>query len=187
MTAQIVMDAGAGPVVGSIILPAVDVSTPVLLSNLNDAGILGWRWAVLDAPEESPTLNPLPPPTFANTRTIAPDVEGHTVLVRLTTYLDAAHTLIDAIDQKTIKVRFPPPFDWVIPAAGETIEADLVRGWAKEVHKSLHEANEHLHDFSIRHIQAGEFVHIRARREMLLHSGLILDGGLQLDGGLSFV
>lgn len=139
MTAQIVMDAGGGPVIGSITLDAVDVGLPVLMSNFDNTGVSGWRWDIVDTPEPSLTLNPLPPPEFLSTRTIANDVAGHTVVVRLTTYLDVARTIIDAVDQKVIGVRFPPPFDWIIPGASQTIERDLLRGWASDVNRMLRE------------------------------------------------
>lgn len=187
MTAQIVMTAGGPPVVGTIVLPHTDVGTPVTLSNFDDTGINGWKWEVLDAPPESPTLYPLPPPTYASTRVIAPDVEGHTVLVRLTTYLDAARTIIDGIDQKAIKVRFAPPFTWIVPAAGETVEQDMVRGWATEVNRLLREVHSHMHDFSYTKVEAGEFLHIRPNHQMLVHGVLTVDGVIQNDGDISFV
>lgn len=137
MTARIVMDAGGGPVIGSITLVGADVSTPVLLSNADDTNVEGWRWEVLDAPPESPLNYPLPAATFSDTREITPDVKGFTIMVRLTTYRDAGRTVIDDTDQKVIRVRFEPPFDWVIPAAQESIEANELRGWAQDVNRIL--------------------------------------------------
>jgi hypothetical protein len=121
VTARIVMDAGGGPVIGSVTLPGAQVGTPVSLSNADNTAVEGWRWEILDAPEPSPTLNPLPAPTFSNVEEITPDVKGHTIMVRLTTYKDAGRTQIDDVDQQVIRVRFDPPFDWVIPAAQESI------------------------------------------------------------------
>lgn len=139
MTAQIVMDAGAGPVVGSLTLLGSEVNTPVTLSNVDNTGVAGWRWEILDAPEPSPTLNPLPPASFSDTAAITPDVKGHTIIVRLTTYRDAVRTQIDGVDQQVIRVRFDPPFDWVIPAAQQSIEANEIRGWAADVNRILRE------------------------------------------------
>jgi hypothetical protein len=133
------MDAGGGPVVGSLVLPAADVGTPVALSNADNSGVSGWRWEIIDAPEPSATYNPLPAPTYANTETITPDVKGHTIMVRLTTYVDAGRTQIDDVDQQIIGVRFDPPYDWLIPAAQQSIEANEIRGWAADVNRMLRE------------------------------------------------
>ncbi len=137
MTAQIVFDAGGGPVVGSIYLPGSDVSTPVTASNADNTGVSGFRWEMLDAPAPSVLNQPLPPATFGSTEVFVPDVKGHTILVRLTTYTDLARTIVDAVSQETIKVRFDPPFDWVIPAAQESVEANEIRGWAEDVNTIL--------------------------------------------------
>ena len=181
------MTAGGPPVIGSIEFPATGVNTPVVMSNLDNTNVLGWRWDILDAPEESPTLIPLPPPTFAATRSITPDVVGHTILVRLTTYRDALRTIVDDTDMRTIKVRYAPPFDWVIPAASETVESDLLRGWATKVNRLLRDANDHLHDFSIQHVLPGQFLHVRPGRQMLIHGVMTVDGLVQNDGDISFV
>lgn len=143
MTAKIVTDKGLGPQIGSMILDAVDVGIGVTFSNLDNSGVSGWRWEIIDAPPESPTLYPLPAPVFTNTTTYANDVKGHSVLVRLTTYQDAARTILDDVDQVVLGVRFDPPFDWLIPAAGQTIEANMIRGWASDVNRMLKET----HDF----------------------------------------
>lgn len=141
MTAQIVMDDGGGPVVGTLIQPATKVNVAHTLSNLDNTGIAGWKWEIKDAPAPSPTLNPLPAAVFTNTTIITPDVKGHSILVLLTTYLDAARTIIDDTDQKILGIRFDLPFDWIIPPAGETLEADAVRGWATEVNRFMRETH----------------------------------------------
>lgn len=145
MTAQIVMDAGAGPVAGSLVLPGSGVNTAVTLTNFNNTGVLGWKWEIVDAPLESPTLYPLPAPTYTNTKVVTPDVKGHAILIRLTTYTDAPRTILDAVDQKILGVRFDPPRDWLIPAAGESTELDIARGWATEVNRMLDELNDASH------------------------------------------
>jgi hypothetical protein len=131
------MDDGGGPVVGSITLLGANVGTPVLCTNFDDTGVLAWRWELIDVPEPSVTYNPIPPPTFGPSETFTPDVKGHTILVRLTTYSDVGASVIDGVDQKAIRVRFDPPFDWIIPAAHEKIEGDALRGWAVEVNELL--------------------------------------------------
>lgn len=141
MTAQITADKGLGPVVGSMRLTAAEVGTPVTFANFDNTGVAGWKWEVIDAPALSPTLNPLPAAVFTPQTIIANDVEGHSVLVRLTTYTDAARTIVDDIDQVVLDVRFAPPFDWVIPAAGQSLEVDTIRGWASDVNRILREVN----------------------------------------------
>ncbi len=141
MTARIVMDVGGGPVVGSLTLPSTNVGDPVTLSNQDNTGVSGWRWEILDAPAPSPTLNPLPAPTFANTAVIANDVKGHTVYLRLTTYTDVGRTIIDDVDEQVIGIRFDPPFDWVIPAARQSIQVDTIRGWAAEMNRILRDVH----------------------------------------------
>jgi len=142
MTAQIVTNSGGGPVVGTITLDGLDVNTPVTCTNLDDTGVLGWQWELIDVPAPSPTLNPIPPPTYLNVRVVVPDVAGHTILVRLTTYTDVARTIVDDVDQVAIRVKFlqtgnNPPLEWVIPAAQETSESDMARGWATEMNAVL--------------------------------------------------
>ncbi|MCZ6868121.1 MAG: hypothetical protein O7G84_01295 [Gammaproteobacteria bacterium] len=146
MTAQLVFDAGGGPFPGSITLPGVDVGTAVTVSNLDNTGVAGWRFEILDAPSPSPTLNPLPAPVFTSTTVVTPDVKGHTVMMRLTTYTDVARTIIDAIATGTIRVRFDPPFDWVIPAAQESIESNEIRGWANDVNRILRDVHGIIQD-----------------------------------------
>lgn len=146
MTAQIVFDAGSGPVADTIYLTAAQVGTPVTVSNLDNTGVAGWRFEILDAPSPSATLNPLPAPVFTSTTSVTPDVVGHSILMRLTTYTDVARTIIDAVSQELIKVRFAAPFDWVIPAAQESIEANEIRGWAEDVNRILRDIHGVIED-----------------------------------------
>jgi cellulase/cellobiase CelA1 len=173
------MDDGGGPVIGSITLLGAAVGTPVTLSNNNNTGVLGWRWEVIDAPDDSPTLIPLPPPTFASTRVIAPDVKGATVLVRLTTYTDVARTIVDAVDQKAIRVRYELPFDWVIPAAQQSVEADALRGWATDINRVLRDVHEGGGtNFSYKQIDTGQVITIPTNQQMIVSGGLINLGTL---------
>lgn len=143
MTATITTDKGGGPQVGSMRLTGaeVDAVTPVTFANFDNTGVLGWKWEVIDAPAQSPTLNPLPADVFTATTQLTHDVKGHSILVRLTTYLDVARTIIDDIDQVVLDAQFDPPYDWVIPAAGQSLEVDDVRGWASDVNRILREVN----------------------------------------------
>jgi hypothetical protein len=181
------MDAGGGPVVGSITLDAVDVGDPVTLSNFDNTGVSGWRWDVVDTPEPSATLNPIPPPEFGSTRVLANDVEGHTVVVRLTTYLDVARTIVDAVDQKVIAVKFPPPFDWIIPGASQTVERDTIRGWAADVNRMLRE----MHAFmvgaasapgSFTVLPAGQSEAVELNAAMNFHVAPRIRGTFRVDG-----
>lgn len=189
MTAQIVTDSGGGPVVGSAILLGSQVNTPVLLTNLNNTGVLGWKWEVIDAPPESPTLYPLPAPVYTSSHTIAPDIKGQCVLVRLTTYLDAALTILDDVDQVVIGVRFDPPFDWLIPAAGQTLETSSIRGWAQDVNKILREAHEFMEGGggggAPRLIADGRTHKIQPNKATLFREEIrITDGEMRVEGEL---
>jgi len=144
MTAQIVQNDGSGPVIGTLVQTSDKVNVPVTFSNFDNTGVLGWKWEVLDAPAPSPTLNPLPADVFTPSTIITPDVVGHSIRVRLTTYQDALRTILDDVDEVILGVRFPAPFDWLIPAAGETLQVDLIRGWATEVNRQLRDIHAFL-------------------------------------------
>lgn len=188
MTAQIVMDDGTGPVVGTLVLPASKVDTPVTLSNYDDTGVEGWKWEIKDAPAPSTTLNPLPPPVYTDTTIITPDVKGHSILIKLTTYQDAARTVIDGTDQKVLGVRFDPPYDWLIPAAGETLEVDDIRGWASNVNEFMREVRSAL-DVGLlsaatgfKEIAAGETITIPSNKLVLLEGHIRMNGYLINNG-----
>jgi hypothetical protein len=188
------MDDGTGPVVGSLVLPATKVNTPITLSNLDNTGIEGWRWEIKDAPAPSPTLIPLPAPTYGNTDVITPDVKGHSILVQLITYQDAARTIIDATDQKVIGIRFDPPYDWLIPAAGETLEVDEIRGWAANVNEFMRETHGVITGTGItgsvngfKLIEPGETITIPSKRQVFLDGHVKMNGRLFIDGHLRFI
>ena len=98
MTASIVTDKGEGPVVGSMNLVDSEVNTAIALSNADNSGVEAWKWEIIDSPEPSILHNPLPAPVFSAVHSITPDVIGHTVLFRLTTYKDVARSQVDDID-----------------------------------------------------------------------------------------
>jgi hypothetical protein len=187
------MDDGSGPVVGSLIQPASKVNVPVTLSNADNTNVDGWRWEIKDAPAPSPTLNPLPAPVFANTTVITPDVKGHSILVQLITYRDAARTIIDDTDQKVLGVRFDPPFDWLIPAAGETLEVDLIRGWASDVNRTLREVHAVIEGTGIagfgafKEVVAGDLVTVPSKIQVNVDGRVKMNGHLVLNGHLRMI
>jgi len=127
MSAAIVVDDGTNPLVtGSVDLGSGFLTTLFTLSNFNDSAVLGWRWTLVDKPIGSAAS--LATPTAATT-TFTPDVSGG-YLVRLETFLDVPATVADDADEQVIRIRFAAPFDWGVPAAGETTQLDTNRGWA---------------------------------------------------------
>lgn len=134
MSALIVIDDGTNPpTVGSVDEPNSFLGTLFTFTNFDDSGVLGWRWTLVDKPEgSSAVLSSL----SANTTTITPDIAG-SYLVRLETFLDAARTQADSADEQLIGVRYPTPRDWLIPAAGQTLQLGGVRGWAAQVNRIL--------------------------------------------------
>ena len=131
MTATIVMNAGV-PVIGSI---EVTAGTPVVLTNNDDTGILGWQWTMLDLPPGSGTTLSTP---NASTSTFTPDITG-TYLVELRTYTDVPRTTGETIDTQAAGVRYVGSLAWRLPAAGETTQFSA-RGWTDEVNDILDEA-----------------------------------------------
>ena len=146
MTASIVTDKGEGPVVGSMNLVDSEVNTAIALSNADNSGVEAWKWEIIDSPEPSILHNPLPAPVFSAVHSITPDVIGHTVLFRLTTYKDVARSQVDDIDTKVITVSFPDPFNWVIPAAGQSVEKDALRGWASDINRFMRDVRNTIVD-----------------------------------------
>lgn len=141
MGAQIVIDDGTNPpAAGSTDNPSSFVGDLHTLSNFDDTGILGWRWTLVDKPTGSSAVLSA---TATATTTLTPDVHGR-YLVRLETFLDAARTIADDADEQVVGVRYPAPFDWAIPAAGETTQANASRGWADTVNAALSQARQNL-------------------------------------------
>lgn len=136
MTAQIAIEGIPGSYED---LPA---GTLVNLSNVNNTGVLGWHWTLLDIPAGSTAVLD---DEYSSTPTFTADIAG-TYLINLMTYSDAGRTILDDTDQKAAGVNLQPPLvmQWRIPAAGETIEFDTNRGWAKEVNAFLKELAKHL-------------------------------------------
>lgn len=123
MTAQIVQNDGGGSVTGSVDNGSL---TTVDLSNLSNAGVLGWSWELLYRPQGSSAAIASP---NASATSFTPDVNG-TYLIRLTTYLDAPRTVADDVDEQCYAIRLGAPYPWRIPAAGETGQFDSAAGWA---------------------------------------------------------
>ena len=123
MSASIVQDDGGGPVTGSVDNGSL---VSVTVSNADDTGILGWQWEFIYRPIGSTAV--LLAPNAAST-SFTPDVTG-TFLLRLTTYVDAARTEVEDIDEEGYAIRLAAPNNWRIPAAGESRQYDSVAGWA---------------------------------------------------------
>lgn len=123
MTASISLNDGGGPVIGSQDNGALGASVDV--SNADDSGVLGWRWEMAYKP---PGSSVSAPSGSVATFNFVPDVRG-TYLIRLTTYTDAARANIDDADEQCYAVRLEAPFDWRVPAAGETTQYGA-SGWA---------------------------------------------------------
>ena len=133
MTAQIVIDDGTNPpAIGSTDNPSTFLATSHGLSNFDDTGILGWRWTLVDKPIGSAAARSA---TDTASVTLTPDVAG-SYLVRLETYTDAARTIADDLDEQIIGVRFEGAQDWLVPAAGETVQQGT-RGWAQSREEAI--------------------------------------------------
>lgn len=137
MTARIVIDPGSDPVVGSRVFASSFVNTTFTFSNESNIGVLGWKWEWLDTPQISPTLDPPPGPSFGATLPVTADVKGWSILIRLTTYKDAARTVVDSTDTQALGIRFDAPLDWLIPPAGLTTQLDSLKGWSREVNRII--------------------------------------------------
>lgn len=129
MTAKIVLDSGV-PVTGSI---EVAASTLVTMSNFDNTGVLGWKWELFDVPASSASVLS---GQFSSSETVTVDLPG-TFMLRLTTYQDAARTIIDDTDEQAIGVRYSGSFLWRLPGAGETLQFDATKGWKPEVNAIL--------------------------------------------------
>jgi len=126
MSADIVIDDGSVLTNGSVDRDSTFTGTTFTLSNFDNSGVLAHRWTLVDKPIGSSAS--LTTPALATTQ-VSPDVPGG-YLVRLDTYLDAGATDLDDSDVEEVGLRFAAPLDWLVPAAGETLQQDSARGWA---------------------------------------------------------
>jgi hypothetical protein len=147
MTASIRINDGTNPLVASTDNPNSFLATVHTLSNFDNTGVLGHLWTLVDKPRGSSAALSA---TTTPTTTLTPDVAGD-YLVRLETYLDAARTVLDDVDEQVAGVRLPLPFDWRVPAAGETTQLNASRGWAdpreeaiRDVHTFMNSGMPHL-------------------------------------------
>lgn len=137
MTASIRIDDGTNPPATSTDNDNSFLSTAHTLSNFDDTGVLAHRWSLVDKPiGSSASLSALDTATTQ----LTPDVAG-SYLVRLETYLDASATTLDGVDEQIVGVRLPVPYDWLIPAAGETTQQSSSRGWAQSREEAVREAH----------------------------------------------
>lgn len=149
MTSAIVQDDGTGPVTGTV--DGGVLSATVNLSNSNDAGVLGWHWEIVYKPIGSSASLSGVNSTLAS---FSPDVRG-TYLLRLSTYLDASRTSPDAVSEECYAVRLVSPFDWRVPAAGETGQYDNPDGWATAREESIRDIHSRVNNPAPANLQVG--------------------------------
>lgn len=131
MSAQIVMNATTGSL-------EVTVNTLVTLTNFSNTGVLGWKWELFDKPAGSAAALSA---QFTQSCTFTPDLPGSYGIV-LTTYFDADRTSVDSADYQETGVRFAFGVPWRLPAAKETIQFDLTKGWKTEVNRILQDVHD---------------------------------------------
>ncbi len=122
MTAQIAFNDGAvhiGSYDGGLL-------TTIVVSNVDNTGVLGWAWELLDVPVGSAAVLSS---TTAAAPTFTADIRG-TYFLRLTTYTDAGRTILDGFDEQVYAIRLAGVYNWRVPAAGEARELSTTRGWA---------------------------------------------------------
>ncbi len=122
MTAQIAFNDGAvhiGSYDGGLL-------TSIVVSNVDNTGVLGWSWELLDVPVGSAAV--LSSATAA-APTFTADIRG-TYFLRLTTHTDVGRTILDGFDEQVYAIRLAGAYNWRVPAAGEARELSTTRGWA---------------------------------------------------------
>jgi hypothetical protein len=102
------------------------LSLPVTVLNQSNSGVTSWLWSIVDRPTGSSAT--LVSPT-SSTTTFTPDIDG-TYLIKLILNSGAATNQVGAA-VKTAN------YNYRIPAATETIEFDINRGWATAVDKAF--------------------------------------------------
>lgn len=132
MSAQIVIDDGSGPHIGTIERNSSFVGATFTFSNFDDTGVAAWRWTLADRPIGSSAA---PTSTSTSTMQVTADIAGG-YLVRLETFADAERTILLDADEQLIGVAFATPYDWQVPAAGETKQRGD-RGWATPVERMI--------------------------------------------------
>lgn len=117
------------------------IATIVQLDNVNVGGELTYSWSILDQPLGP--VDSLSAPNIQNP-TFTPKKEG-TYLIRLIVNLglptEQRNQVIAAIRQLKTLER--------IPAAGETLEDDSIRGWATSTNELLQDYEEFLADGAV--------------------------------------
>ncbi len=117
--------AGSNPPNGT----ALVIGATVQLNNTNAGGEVSYLWEILDKPEGS--LSALSNAAIQNPTFVA-DSEG-TYLVKLTVNRTLATEVTDSVIVGIAQVKT----GMRIPAAGETHEESLTRGWAQAVNRDL--------------------------------------------------
>jgi hypothetical protein len=104
------------------------LNVPIVLSNLNDNGILTWFWHFTDLPSGSNATLSAPTTPISG---FTPDVPG-TYLIRLTVgYPGGSQYSQVGAAIETLNLHYR------IPAATEDDEFDSVRGWSQAVNEAL--------------------------------------------------
>lgn len=141
MAAQIVIDDSVNPAApGSSDNDVSFIGATHTLSNFDNTGVLGHTWTLVDKPAGSAASLSA---TSAPTTDLVPDVPG-SYYVRLETFTDAAKLLADGADEQIVGVRFPEPYDWLLPGAGETQQQNPTVGWKEEANDFLAEIRKNL-------------------------------------------
>lgn len=171
MTAQIVIDDGTNPpAAGSSDEDNSFLGAVHTLSNFDNTGVLGHRWTLVDKPIGSAaSLSSTSDPSV----TITPDIAG-SYLIRLETYTDAARTILDDADEQVIGIRLPTPFDWLVPAAGETTQQSSSRGWATTREEAIRDVHAFMNSGLPQLTGA-------VNSELTFADGLVVLGGFLLD------
>lgn len=117
--------AGSNPPNGT----AIVIGATVQLDNTNAGGEVSYLWEILDKPEGS--LSSLSNAALQNPTFVA-DSEG-TYLIKLTVNRTLATETTDSVIVGVAQVKT----GMRIPAAGETTEESLTRGWAQAVNRDL--------------------------------------------------
>lgn len=172
MTAQIVIDDSVNPAAaGSTDNPNSFLGNTHTLSNFNNSGVLGWRWTLVSKPQgSSATLSS----TTAATTTLVPDIAG-SYLIRLETFADVARTVADDLDEQVVGVRFLPPFDWLVPAPGETAQQGAY-GWAEAREEAIRDVHAFMNS-GAPSIQGAVNEEITTLGSEVVLGGFVFDGG----------
>lgn len=185
MTASIIFDVGGPDFAGRIV---TGIGTQVNMRNLDDTGVLGHQWTLLDRPISSAAV--VTDPFIPATDTTG-DIKGGGYLIQLITYKDVARTDVDGVARGIILIPFSGTFDWRIPAAGETTEDDPNRGWAEAMEDILRDVQANLTPGAVGGVPsvvgAGESLALESGFQYIADRKLVVNGQLIVNGLLRFI